>query len=328
MKPLRRRFFQVGAVAALVLGMSGAWAQAQDYPSKPITLVVPFPPGGVVDIIGRLVGEKLGTSMKATVIVENRPGAGGTIGAGVVARAKPDGYTLLLGGSATHVFAPLLYTRLAYNPLKDFAAIGQISASPLAVVVSPAVQANTLPELINYLKANGSRVNYGSNGNGTFPQLAQELLKQQYNLETTHVPFGGGPAVMTALIRGDIAMSINHIAVVQGMVKSGKLKAIATTGKERTPAFPDLPTFEEAGVKGFEANTWFGLFAPQGTPQPIIAKLGAELKAALATETLRTQLLKQGEEAKTSTPQELDNRVEVESAKWAKVIKDARIVID
>ena len=328
MKPLRRRFFQVGAVTALLLGMSGAWAQDQDYPSKPITLVVPFPPGGVVDIIGRLVSEKLGASMKATVIVENRPGAGGTIGAGMAARAKPDGYTLLLGGSATHVFAPLLYARLGYNPLKDFAAIGQISASPLAVVVSPTIQVNTLPELISYLKANGNKVNYGSNGNGTFPQLAQELLKQQYNLQTTHVPFGGGPAVMTALIRGDIAMSINHIAVVQGMVKSGKLKAIATTGKERTPAFPDLPTFEEAGVKGFEANTWFGLFAPHGTPQPIIAKLGAELKAALANETLRTQLLKQGEEAKTSTPQELDNRIEVESAKWAKVIKDAKIVID
>ena len=322
----RRHLVGFAALAAGLLLGTTAWPQ-DSYPNKTITIVCPFPAGGVVDVISRIIAEKMGASMKATFVVENRTGAGGTIGAGAVARAAPDGYTLLMGGSATHVFAPSLYKSLTYHPLKNFAAIGQISASPLVIVVGSKTPAATVPELVDLLRKSGDKANYASNGAGTFPHLSAELFKQSNGLQTTHIPYNGGPAAVTALLQGDATMSINHIAVIQGMVKSGKLKAIATTGNERAQAFPNLPTLAEHGMK-LEANTWFGLFAPAGTPKPIIDRLSAELAAAVKDESVRARLAQAGEEARYLPPESFAPYVEGELNKWAKVIRDAKISLD
>ena len=328
MSSIRRHLVRYGVIACLMGAATATFAQEPGYPTKPITLVVPFPAGGVVDIIGRLVAESMAASLKSTVVVDNKPGAGGTVGAAAVARAKPDGYTVLLGGSATHVFGPSLYTNLTYDPIKGFAPIGQISSGPLVVVVGSKTHAQTVSELVTALKGSGDTANYGSNGNGTFPHLAGELFKQANQLRTVHVPYGGGPAVVTALISGDLVMSINHIPVVQGMVKSGKLKAIATTGTVRSSAFPDLPTLSEAGMKGFEANAWFGLFAPAGTPAPIVERLSAALAAALKDESVRTRLLAQGDEPSFKDPRAFGGYVDSELVRWTKVIKAAKVTID
>lgn len=324
MKKLRT-FVRCAAALAL-LAASPAWPQ-DGYPSKPVTIVCPFPVGGVVDIIARIVAEKMGANMKATVVVENKPGAGGTIGAALVARAAPDGYTLLMGGSATHVFAPSLYKNLAYDPMRSFAVIGQVSASPLVLVIGSRTPASTVPELVDILRKSGDKANYASNGSGTFPHLAGELFKQANGLQATHIPYSGGPAAVTALIQGDVTMSINHIAVVRGMVQSGKVKAIATTGRERAAAFPDLPTLVESGMS-IEANTWFGLFAPAGTPKAITDRLGTELAKALKDEAVRARLAQSGEESRFTAPEAFDPYVAGELAKWSKVIRDAKIAVD
>jgi tripartite-type tricarboxylate transporter receptor subunit TctC len=321
----RRSALHTIALATLFAG-PGAWAQ-EPYPTRPVTIICPFPPGGVVDIIARIVAEKMGAGMKATFVVEDKTGAGGTIGATAAARAAPDGYTLFMGGSATNVFAASLYKSLAYDPAKSFTPIGQISSSPLVVVVGSKTPAATVPELVALLKKEGEKANFASNGPGTFPQIAAELFKQANGLKTTHIPYNGGPAAVTALIQGDVTFSINHIAVVRGMVKSGKLKAIATTGSQRADAFADLPTLKELGMN-LEAQTWFGLFAPAGTPKPIIDRLSAELANVLKDEAVRARLAQSGEEARFTPPATFTPYIESEIAKWSKVIREAKISID
>ncbi|RVU45961.1 Bug family tripartite tricarboxylate transporter substrate binding protein [Rubrivivax rivuli] len=304
-------------------------ATAQDkYPNRPVSIVVPFPAGGVVDLVARTVGPKMAAALGAPVVVENKAGAGGTIGAAFVSKAKPDGYTLLLGGSATQVFGPALYKKLQYDAKKDFTPVGQISSGPLVLVTGSKVPATDVPQLTQYLKAQGVRAFYGSNGNGTFPQLAAELFKQANQLPSAHIPYSGGPGALTALIAGDIAYSINHIPVVQGMVKSGKLRALATTGRKRSVAFPNLPTLDEAGMKGFEANAWWGLFAPAGTSPEIVQALNEALAAALKDPAVRTALEAQGDEVSYSTPKDFAAFVNAESTKWTKVVKTADLQLD
>jgi len=314
--------------AAFILGACALSAGAQEFPSRPVTLVVPFPPGGVVDVVARMVSQKMAGPLGASIIVENRPGAGGTLGASYVAKARPDGYTVLMGGSATQVFGPAIYQDLQYDARRDFAPVGQISSGPLVVVVGSKVQARTMPELTAYLRDRKEQAFYGSNGNGTFPHLAAELFKQSNALLSTHVPYGGGPAVMTALVAGDIAFSINHIPVVQGLVKAGKVRALATTGRTRSVAFPDLPTLDESGMPGFEANAWWGLFAPAGTPQPAIDKLNAALADALRDEAVRSGLAAQGDEVAYSTPQDFSAFVAGETEKWTAVVRKAGLKVD
>jgi len=321
----RRSVLHTVALATLFAG-PGAWAQ-EPYPTRPVTIICPFPAGGVVDIIARIVAEKMGAGMKATFVVEDKTGAGGTIGATAAARAAPDGYTLFMGGSATNVFAASLYKSLAYDPAKSFTPIGQISSSPLVVVVGSKTPAATVPELVALLKKEGEKANFASNGPGTFPQIAAELFKQANGLKATHIPYNGGPAAVTALIQGDVTFSINHIAVVRGMVKSGKLKAIATTGSQRADAFADLPTLKELGMN-LEAQTWFGLFAPAGTPKPIIDRLSAELANVLKDEAVRARLAQSGEEARFTPPATFTPYIESEIAKWSRVIREAKIAID
>lgn len=317
----------------LILALAAAGctlsAGAQEaFPSRPATLVVPFPAGGVVDVVARIVGQKMSVALGQPIVVENRPGAGGTIGATYVAKAKPDGYTMLLGGSATQVFGPALYKNLQYDAKKDFVPVGQISSGPLVLVTGAKVPATDVAALTKYLQEQGVRAFYGSNGNGTFPHLAAELFKQANQLSAAHIPYGGGPAALTALITGDVAFSINHIPVVQGMVKSGKVRALATTGKKRSVAFPDLPTLDEAGMKGFEANAWWGLFAPAGTPAEAVKKLNDALAVALKDPAVRKALEAQGDEVAYSNPKDFGAFVQAETTKWTRVVKIADLRLD
>lgn len=289
---------------------------------------MPFPAGGVVDVVARVVGQKMAAMLGTSVVIENKAGAGGTIGATYVARARPDGYTLLLGGSATQVFGPALYKNLQYDARCDFVPVGQISSGPLVFVVGSKVPAKDMPQLIEYLKAQGANAFDGSNGNGTFPHLAGELFKQANKLATAHVPYNGGPATATALISGDVALSINHIPVVQGMVKARKLRALATTGQVRSVVFPDLPTVDESGMKGFEANAWWGLFAPAGTPADVVQKLNDALAVALKDESVKASLAAQGDEVLYSRPKDFAAYVEAESAKWTTVVRAADLRLD
>lgn len=298
---------------------------ADEYPSKPVSIVVPYPAGGVVDIVGRLVADKLSASLGKRVIVENKPGAGGTIGAAAVARAAPDGYTLLLAGAATHVFAPLLYKTVPYDPIKQFAPISQLTAGPLVLAVNSTLPVQNMAEFLTYVRANGDRVNYASNGKGTFPHLAVELMKQAAGINPTHIPYNGGPPAIIALAAGDADFSINHIPNVLAQVKAGKIRPIATTGQVRSSSFPDLPTFDEAGFKGFETSAWFGLFAPPGTPQAIVDRLARESAEALKAKDLRDKLATQGDEPVGSTPSAFAGYIRGEIAKWTKVVRDAGI---
>lgn len=321
------RWMILGALGTIAATVAPSWAQ-EKFPSRPVSIVVPFPAGGVVDGVGRLVGQKMSSTLGVSVVIENKPGAGGTIGATFVSKAKPDGYTILLGGSATQIFGPALYKKLQYDAKKDFVPIGQISSGPLVLVTGSKVPATDVPQLTKYLKDQGVRGFYGSNGNGTFPQLAAELFKQANQLTAAHIPYSGGPATLTALITGDIAFSINHIPVVQGMVKAGKVRALATTGKKRSVAFPDLPTLDEAGMKGFEANAWWGLFAPAGTPTDVVQKLNEALAVALKDPAVRAGLEAQGDEVAYSNPNDFAAYVNAESVKWTKVVKLADLRLD
>lgn len=323
-----KRFGLVAAIAISLMSCTATVAAQEQFPTHPITLIVPFPAGGVVDIVARMVGEKMATALGTSIVVENRPGAGGTIGAGYVARAKPDGYTLLLGGSATQIFGPALYKKLPYDAQRSFAPIGQISSAPLVMVLGSKVKADSMQELIAYLKKRQAKALYCSNGNGTFPHLAAELFKQSYGLSATHIPYSGGPGCMTALIAGDVDFSINHIPIVQGLVKGGKLHALATTGMTRSVAFPDLPTMDELGIKGLEVNVWWGLFAPAGTAAPIVDKLNSALKSALADKAAKARLAAQGDEVSYSTPQDFSRFLGAETQKWTAVVKKANLTIN
>lgn len=322
-----RRSFVATTLLGLSLFPQFGWSQGA-FPDKPITLVVPFPAGGVVDVVARRVGEKMGVALSTPVIVENKPGAGGTLGATYVSNAKADGYTLLVGGAATQIFGPALYKSVKYDAMQSFAPIGQISSGPLVVLVGSKVPAKTVPELVDFLRKSGAKSFYGSNGNGTFPHLAAELFKQAHGLPSGHVPYNGGAAAMTALVTNDIAFSINHIPVAQGLVKSGRIRALATTGSKRSVAFPNLPTLDESGMKGFEANAWYGLFAPAGTPPAVVQKLTDALAAALKDASVKDGLEAQGDEVSYSTPKDFATYLQAESAKWSKVVKSTGVKVD
>jgi len=316
-----RRLLRWLCVCTFLLGAGPAAA----FPTKQVTLVVPFPPGGVVDVISRLVADKMGTTFGMRVLVENRAGAGGTIGAAAVARAEPDGHTLLVGGAATHVFSPQLYPGLTYDPVKSFAPVGQLTTGPLVLVVPASSPANNMKEFEALVRSQGERFNYSSNGAGTFPHLAAELYRRQIGGKYAHIPYAGGSQALVALVAGEVGFSINHIPIALPVLKGGKIKAIATTGRQRSAAFPQLPTFEEAGVKGFEASAWFGLFAPAGTPQAAIEKLNAAVVQALKTPELRDRLLSMGDDPVGGSPEALAALVQADLAKWPVIMREAGV---
>jgi tripartite-type tricarboxylate transporter receptor subunit TctC len=302
-------------------------ALAQDYPTKPIRLVIPYPPGGGNDTLGRLVAQRLSTALGQQVFVENKAGAGGNLGTGEVARAKPDGYTLTLGFVANMAMTPHL-SKLNYDPIKDFAPIGMVAQGYQILVVNPAFPARTVPELVALAKAKPGSLNYASGGNGSPLHLVAELFKISSGVFITHIPYKGSSPAAAAVLAGDVQMVFGGVVSSLPFVKSGRLRALAVTSPKRIEAAPDVPTLVELGYAGVEASSWYGLFAPTGTPPAIVERLNRELVALGKNPEHREQLFKQGQEAVYSTPEELASYVKAESAKWARVIKTAKIEAD
>ncbi len=312
---------------ACLLAVCVSWPAAlfaQDYPNKVVRLIVPYPPGGVVDITGRLLAEQLGKELGGTVIVENKAGAGGTIGAGQVARASADGYTVLIAGAATHAMAPWLYKQLPYDPVKDFVPVTQITEGPLALCVNSGSAVTTLSEFMALLKAKGDAVNYASNGNGTYPHLSVALLSQVTGTKPLHIPYPGGGQAVTALIAGEVQFSQNHIPIVLPHVASGRLRVLATTGSKRSATYPDVPTLQEAGID-VTASAWFGLFVPAGTPKAVVDRLYAATAAAAKSPMLRERLAAQGDEVVVEGPAKFQAFQAAELKKWQGVIATAGI---
>ena len=310
-----------------VLFVCSSTAHSQSYPSRIIKLVVPYPAGGAVDITGRLLADQLQKQLNATVIIENKVGAAGTLGANFVAKAEPDGYTLLLSGAATHAFGPWLYKALPYNPVTDFAPITEVTEGYLALTVSANSSIKDVAGFMAAMKAKGASSNYASNGFGTYPHLAMELLKQTANIEIAHIPFKGGNESVTALLGGQVDATLNHLPVIQPQVEAGKLRVLATSGATRTQAFPNAPTLKESGYD-VVASAWFGLFAPAGTPREIIDRISAAVARAATDPEFRERLRVQGDEIRVEGPNSFAALQKSELEKWKKVIEKAGIVLN
>ncbi len=312
----------------LVLMCGAASAFAQPYPDKSIRVIVGFAPSGGTDIAARILGRKLGEQLGQTIVIDNRPGAGGTIGNGLAATAPADGYTLLMTANGPHVIAPSLYKSLPYNVFKDYAAISLVCANPYVLVVQPAVPAISVKELIGWLKANPSRGSFSSAGNGTPAHLAGELFKSMAGVNMTHVPYKGAAPALAALMGGEVNVLFSEMIAVTPQLKSGKLRALAVTTAQRSAFVPDLPTVAEAGLAGYDVYVWYGLLAPAGTPKPVIARLNAEVVAALGNADIKEQYTRSGSTAASSTPAAFDAVIKRDYAMWARVIKDAGIKLE
>ena len=303
-------------------------AAAQAYPIKPIHLVVPFPPGGPTDIVGRLVAQKLSDALGQPVVVENRPGAGGTVGSAAVAKASPDGYTLLYGSTSTLAIAPSLYPKAGYDPMKDFAPISLVSRGPIILAVNANVPAKSLREFIALAKSQPGKINYGSAGSGTPPHLAAELFKSVAGVDLLHVPYKGGAPAISDLAGGQVQVIFEGLPSLLPHIKSGKVRALAITGQKRDAALPDVPTMAEAGLAGYDANFWSGLVAPAGTPRDAIERLNGVLVKALASTEVREALARQGLEAAGTSPAEFAKFIAAEIEKWGRVVKASGAKVD
>jgi len=314
----------IAALAALsaVAGPARAAEPAASYPTKAIRLIVPFAPGGSNDIMARLVGQNFTERMGQQVVIDNRAGASGIIGTDIAAKAPADGYTILMM-SLTFAVNPSLFKKLPYNTEKDLVPVTLVASAPLLLVVNPAVPAKSLKELIAYAKANPGKLNFGSGGPGTTPHLAGEMLKTMAGLRMTHIPYKGGGPALADLVGGQIQLMLENIPSTLPFVRSGRLRALAVSGLARSPLAPDLPTLDEAGLKGYEIVGWNGLFVPAGTPRAIIAKLHAETVKALSHANVKERLATMGAEGVGSTPEQFAAFVKAEISKWAKVVKDA-----
>jgi tripartite-type tricarboxylate transporter receptor subunit TctC len=314
------------ALACLIIAFSGAlWAQG-DYPSRPIRLIVTVPPGGAADFIARLVGGKLGESVGQPVLVENRGGAGGTIAADAVAKAAPDGYTLLQNSITTHGVGPHLYTKLPYDPVKDFAAVSGLAVLPLIMAVNADLPPRSVQEMIAFSKTNA--VNFASSGNGGAPHMAAELFKSVTGAPITHVPYkGSGPAVAD-LVGGRVQIMFDAAPSLIAHIRSGKLRVLAAASAQRNRLLPEVPTFAELGHPQVAVSLWYGLLAPAGTPRPVIAKLNSELTKILESPEVRERLQGQGAEPMPGTPEAFASFMQEEMAKWAPVVKQAGVKLD
>jgi len=313
----------IGIAFTLAAGL----AQAQAFPNKPMKLVVPYPPGGVTDILGRALAQSMGDQLGQTVVVDNRPGAGGAIGTDAIAKSAPDGYTFGLGASSTHVLNPMLY-KLNYDPIKDFSPIGLAASVPLVFVVHPSTPVNNLTELLAWIKANPARANYGSYGNASLAHLTGELFKSITKVDMTHVPYKGSAPLQIDVMGNQVGVGISDMSATPH-IQSGKLKPLAITAPRRVAAFPNLPAVSESpGFAGFEATGWFALYGPAGIPRPVLERLNGVLTAAINGAELRGRLTAMGLEPATSTPEALAAFQRAENQKWQKVIADAKIKVE
>ena len=318
----RRIFLYTTAAAATTLALPSF---AQAWPSRPIKLVVPFPPGSSPDIIGRLLAEPLGQALGQTVIVDNKPGAGGNVGTGAVAKADPDGYTFLFTIQGPLVTAPLLSANLNYDPVKDLAPVTLVATSPNVLVVDPKLGANTLADFVRIAKEKSGQLNYGSVGNGSAAHLAMELFKARAGLDIVHVPYQGFPQVVNAILAGQVQAGFMVPGIAMGQVRAGKLKALGVTTLGRSGSLPDLPSFVEQGYAGFEAISWQAVLAPAGTPKPIIERVSRELIRIIKSDDVRGKILGQFFSAAGTAPEALAGLMKSERERWAKVIKAAGV---
>ena len=315
--------------AALLLAAAGAQAQGADaFPARPIRIVVPFPAGGATDIAARVLGERMAADWKQPVTIDNRPGAGGNIGSDVVAKSAPDGYTLVMGVTGSHAINISLYARMPYDPVKDFEAISQVAVVPNVVVVHPSVPAATLQELVALAKKEPGKLNYASLGNGTAAHLTMEMFKSVAGINITHIPYKGSSPAVADLLGGQVQTMIDGLPSALPHVKAGKLRALAVTSAKRSRAAPELPTIAESGYPGFSADAWSGLFAPKGTPKPIVNKLSAETQRILKLPEVQKRLAELGAETAGSSPAEFALHVQREIDKWARVVKSSGARVD
>ena len=314
-------------ISCLLSAVLAGTAAAQDYPSRPIRIVVPFSPGGAVDGPTRMVAQELGKRLRQQVIVDNKPGAGATIGSGEVAKAAPDGYTLLLA-SQTNAISATLYTRLHYAPIDDFIGISLLGREPGVLVVHPSLPVRSVAELIAYAKARPGELNYASSGNGSGQHLFMAQFASMAGLKLTHVPYRGSGQATTDLLAGTVPMAMPGTAGMVAHIKAGKLRPLATSGVTRSPQLPEVPTLAESGLAGYGAYVWMGLLAPKGTPAAIIERLHRELKAVLSTPEVRSYFAEAGIEVVGSTPADMDSYFREERDRWARVVKDTGAQID
>ncbi len=314
--------------ALLALVSFGAIAQAPGFPSKPVTLVVPVAPGGILDAVARMLAPEMAKQLGQPVVVDNKAGASGNIGATFVAKSAPDGYTLLVGYSMFHVGNPSMFKDLAWDPVRDFSSVGMVAVSPHVIAVHPSVPARTLQELVDLAKKEPGKLNYASPGSGSVPHVGMELFKQQAGIDVMHVPYKGAGPMMQDVIAGQVQMTVATPPSLLGFVQAGRVRALAVAAKTRHPLLPDVPTTAEAGYPSFVLEAWVALFAPAGTPRPVIEKLTAAAAEALKAPEVVERARATGMAIRFMPPAELDATVKADLAYWSNVIRNARISAD
>ena len=320
----------IQTIGVLLVGFFAAFAHAQtpSFPDRPVTLVVPFPPGGGTDAGARLIAQKLSTRWGQSVIIDNKAGAAGMVGSELVSRAKPDGYTLLIGNIGTFSINPSLYKKMPYDPDKAFAPISMIAELPFFMLVTPSMKANNVKEFIAFAKANPGAVTYASSGSGSGPHLAGEMFEKATGLDMMHVPYKGGGPAAADVMAGHVNMYFSTVLESIGSVKAGKLKALATSSLTRSPAMPELPTIAESGIPGFDAASWIGIVAPAGTPPALVDKISADIRAVVLEQDTKQTLIQQGATPMPLTPTAFKARIESDRQRYAKVIKDGNVQVD
>jgi tripartite-type tricarboxylate transporter receptor subunit TctC len=313
------------SVACMLVASTLAHAQ---YPNRPIRFIVPFPPGGGLDVTARTIQQKLSETLGVPIVVENRAGAAGTIGADSVAKGPADGYTILLGNIGTMALYPATYDKVAYNTMKDLIPVTQLISNSLVAVIPATNAAKTIPEFVNYVRTNPGKVSYASGGSGSITHLAGEMLKGQAGIDMLHVPYKGSAPAVTDLLGGQVQLLIDVLAVTQPHIKSGKLRAIGVTGTARLPALPDVPTFEEAGLKGYNATGWQGIFVAAGTPKEIVAKLNDALVKVMSDKDVQDKFVANGAEPTPRPTDEFTKYVAAEIDKWTQIAKAANVKVD
>jgi len=319
------RHLRAFVLAALLSVCCGLAAQAQPYPNRPVRLIAPFPAGGLADVLARAVGDELSRSLGQPVIVENRAGAGGNVGAEIVARATPDGYTLMMSSAGILTANQFLYVKMPFDPEKDFVPVSNVADMPMLVVVSPKVEAKTLGELVAFARANPNKLNFGSPGVGTTGHLGLALFMYAAKIKLTHVPYRGAAPAITDLLAGQIDGVVDNPPTVLPHIEAGKLRPLAVAAKSRMPLLPDLPTADEAGVPGYEASSWFGIVAPAGTPPAIVARLQQDIATALKQPNVQQRFAKSGARLLGNTPEEFAQQIRQDRQMWGEVINAAGI---
>jgi len=316
------------SLVALALAFIAALAQAQSYPAKPVRLIIPFPPGGSNDVVGRVIATQLSERLGQSVVVDNRGGGGGTIGMNAAAKSPADGYTIVLGQTSNLAINPTLYSKLPYDPVKDLAPVSLVASAPLVIVVAADSPYKTLADVVAAARSKPLALNYATSGNGTVAHLATELFQRTAGVQLTHVPYKGAAQGATDLIGGQVQLYVSSVPTLIGHIKNGKMRALAVTSAKRADDLPQVPTIAESGYKGFDAVTWFGIAGPAKLPAEVVARLNTEINKALKTPDLLKKLSDQGADVAGSTPEQFAKLIRDDIARWGKIVKESGAKVD